>query len=124
MPRSMLPTSRSTKTVATITEPSADGKVVPLRLTILPRHRSYLLAWLQAGGRMGLCDADVASGDNAEVYIWVREHADPASAIRPEGMSWLVIDHLRGRKLGAFRSFEAALYCIRPVSPLGEIAAA
>ncbi len=123
MPRSVLPTSRATRPLPIITEPSPDGKVVPLRLTVLPRHRSYLLAWLQAGGRMGLCDADVATGTDAEIYVWVRENADPAYAIRAEGMSWVVVDHLRGRKLGAFRSFEAALYCIRPVSPAGVIAA-
>ncbi len=123
MPRSVLPTSRATRLTPIITEPSPDGKVVPMRLAVLPRHRSYLLAWLQAGGRMGLCDADVASGAEAEIYIWVRENADPAYAIRAEGMSWVVIDHLRGRKLGAFRSFEAALFCIRPISPTGTIAA-
>lgn len=117
MPRSVLPTSRSSRALPIVTEPSPDGKVVPLRLSVLPRHRSYLLAWVEAGHRMGLCDADVASGGEPEVYVWVRENADPAYVIRAEGMSWVVVDHLRARKLGAFRSFEAALYCIRPVNP-------
>ncbi len=122
MPRNAVPTSRS-RALPIVTEPSPDGKVVPMRLSVLPRHRAYLLAWLQAGGRMGLCDADVASGDCAEIYVWVRENPDPAYAIRAEGMSWMVVDHLRGRRLGAFRSFEAALYCIRPVTPAATIAA-
>ena len=122
MPRNAVPTSRS-RALPIVTEPSPDGKVVPMRLSVLPRHRAYLLAWLHAGGRMGLCDADVANGDHAEIYVWVRENPDPAYAIRAEGMSWMVIDHLRGRKLGAFRSFEAALYCIRPVTPDATIAA-
>ncbi len=104
-------------------EPSADGKVVPLRLQVLPRHRSYLDRWLQAGARMGLCDADVGSGREAEVFVWVRENPDPAYVVRTEGFSWVVIDHLRDRRLGLFRSFEAALYCIRPVAPVNPIAA-
>ncbi len=116
MPRSVLTSSRA-RHLPIVTEPSPDGKVVPLRLSILPRHRQYLLAWVEAGNKMGLCDADVASGGEAEVYVWVRENADPAYVIRAEGMSWVVVDHLRARKLGAFRSFEAALYCIRPVTP-------
>jgi hypothetical protein len=119
MPRSVLSANRATRLPPIVTEASADGKVVPLRLAVLPRHRTYLLAWLQAGGRMGLCDVDVVNGIDAEVYVWVRENPDPAYAVRAEGMNWIVVDHLRGRKLGVFRSFEAALYCIRPVVPSG-----
>ena len=44
--------------------------------------------------------------------------------IRPEGMRWLVVDHLRNHKLGSFLSFEAALHCIRPVLACGANAAA
>ena len=109
--------------IPSVVEPSADGKVVPLRLHVLPRHRNYLQAWVTAGARMGLCDADVGTGRDAEIFIWVRENADPAYVIRAQGFSWVVYDHLRDRKLGAFRDFEAALYCIRPIVIAAEIAA-
>ncbi|WP_428377302.1 hypothetical protein [Lichenicoccus sp.] len=110
----------------------ANSNVVSLRLSFLPRHREYLLRWLQAGASMGLCDVDVSprAASNREpvtlehVLVWVRENADPAYMIRPEGMRWLVIDHVRNHKLGSFASFEAALYCIRPVLSCGAIAAA
>jgi len=108
-----------------------DSNVVSLRLRLLPRHREYLARWLQAGASMGLCDADVSPRTPTDspvmlehVLVWVRENADPAYMIRPEGMRWLVIDHVRDHKLGSFPSFEAALYCIRPVLPCGAIAAA
>ena len=106
-----------------VIEPSADGKVVPLRLHVLPRHRSYLDLWLKAGSRMGLCDADIGRGRDAEIFIWVRENPDPAYIIRAEGLDWVVFDHLRGGRLGTFRSFEAALFCIRPVTPRNPLAA-
>ena len=106
-----------------VLEPSADGKIVPLRLHVLPRHRAYLQAWITAGARMGLCDADVGTGRDAEIFIWVRENADPAYAIRPQGLSWAVYDHLRQRRMGVFRDFEAALFSIRPITVAGEIAA-
>ena len=109
--------------VPLVVEPSADGKVVPLRLHVLPRHRAYLDEWVRAGARMGLCDADVGRGRTAEVFVWVRENPDPAYIIRAEGLDWVVSDHLRGGRLGAFRSFEAALFCIRPVTPRKPIAA-
>ena len=109
--------------IPSVVEPSADGKVVPLRLHVLPRHRAYLDEWVRAGARMGLCDADVGRGRDAEVFVWVRENPDPAYIIRTEGFDWVVFDHLRGGRLGAFRSFEAALFCIRPVTPRNPIAA-
>ena len=119
--------ARSTKKIAACLpvpfEPSADGKVVPLRLHVLPRHRSYLDLWSRAGSRMGLCDADIGRGRDAEVFVWVRENPDPAYIIRAEGLDWVVFDHLRGGRLGAFRSFEAALFCIRPVTPRNPLAA-
>ena len=113
----------TTRPIPSIVEPSADGRVVPLRLHVLPRHRAYLQAWVSAGARMGLCDADVGTGRDAEVFIWVRENADPAYVIRAQGCSWVVYDHLRDQKLGAFRDFEAALFCIRPIAVAKEIAA-
>lgn len=122
MPRNALTSLRQQASQPAILEPSEDGKVVPLRLSVLPRHRSYLMAWLQAGARMGLCDADVARGSQ-EVYVWVRENADPAYAIKGVGLRWVVFDHLRARKLGTFASFEAALTCIRPVKPSDPLAA-
>ena len=122
--------SRQTSTRASVArptpsvlEPSADGKIVPLRLHVLPRHRTYLQAWVTAGARMGLCDADVGAGRDAEIFIWVRENADPAYVIRARGFSWVVFDHLRERQLGAFRDFEAALFSIRPITVSREIAA-
>lgn len=109
--------------VPSVVEPSADGKVVPLRLNVLPRHRAYLQAWLEAGCRMGLCDADIGAGRDAEIFIWVRENPDPAYVVRAQGLSWVVSDHLRDRKLGSFRDFEAALFCIRPITLPVTIAA-
>jgi len=109
----------------------ANSNIVPLRLRFLPRHRAYLMRWLQAGASMGLCDVDVSPRtptDSAvileHVLVWVRENADPAYMIRPDGMRWLVIDHVRNHRLGSFASFEAALYCIRPVLACGAIVAA
>ena len=107
---------------ATMAQPT-NSNVVSLRLSFLPRHREYLMRWLQAGASMGLCDADVSPRSTAQrgtatiehVLVWVRENADPAYMIRPEGMRWLVIDHVRNHKLGNFSSFEEALHCIRPV---------
>lgn len=104
------------------------SNVVPFRLGFLPRHYEYLMRWLQAGMCMGLCDVDVASADKGEdiehVLVWVRENADPAYMIRPEGMRWVLIDQLRDRRLSSYRSFEAALYAIRPVLSCGATAAA
>ncbi|MBB2200351.1 hypothetical protein HLH28_01925 [Gluconacetobacter tumulisoli] len=102
--------------------------VIPLRLSFLPRHREYLMRWLDAGTCMGLCDVDVAArsddGVIEHVLVWVRENADPAYLVRPEGMNWVLVDHLRDYRLGTFKSFEAALYAIRPVLACGATAAA
>ena len=109
----------------------ANSNVVSLKLRFLPRHREYLMRWLQAGTAMGLCDVDVSPRTPTDgpvflehVLIWVRECADPAYMIRPEGMRWLVIDHLRDHKLASFASFEAALHCIRPVLSRDGVVAA
>lgn len=108
--------------LATTTAFQDRSNVVSFRLCFLPRHREYLMRWLQAGASMGLCDVDVAPRAAQEdsvvlehVLVWVRENADPAYMVRPEGLRWLVIDHVRNHKLGSFPSFEAALHCIRPV---------
>ena len=113
----------ASRPMPSVLEPSADGKIVPLRLHVLPRHRTYLQAWITAGARMGLCDADVGTGRDAEIFIWVRENADPAYVIRAQGLSWAVYDHLRQRRMGVFRDFEAALFSIRPITVASEIAA-
>ncbi|MCQ8239454.1 hypothetical protein [Rhizosaccharibacter radicis] len=102
------------------------SNVVPMRLRILPRHREYLARWLDAGASMGLCDAD-ACADGVEpdhVLVWVRENADPAYMIRPEGLRWHLIDQVRNSRLGSFPRFENALYAIRPVLSCGAEAAA
>lgn len=108
--------------------PTSSCNVIPLRLSFLPRHREYLMRWLDAGACMGLCDVDVAARSDdgliEHVLVWVRENADPAYLVRPEGMTWVLIDHLRDHRLGAFKSFEAALYAIRPVLACGATAAA
>lgn len=104
----------------------ANSNVVPMQLRFLPEHRAYLTRWLNAGMAMGLCDADVSPRtpiDSAvlleHVVVWVRETANPAYLIRPDGMCWLVIDYVRNHKLGSFPSFQAALYRIRPVLDCG-----
>jgi len=96
-------------------------------MSVLPRHREYLMRWLDAGTRMGLCDADVCRDEDTaaeQILVWVRENADPAYLVRPEGMRWVLTDHLRDHRLGTFENLESALQAIRPVLPLGAIAAA
>jgi len=103
------------------------SNVIPLRMSVLQRHREYLMRWLDAGARMGLCDADVCRDENGmaeQILVWVRENADPAYRVRPEGMRWVLTDHLRDHRLGTFEDFESALQAIRPVLPVGAIAAA
>ncbi|GBQ21185.1 hypothetical protein [Tanticharoenia sakaeratensis] len=112
-------------------ESAVISNVVPLRQDVLPRHREYLARWLDAGLRMGLCDADIYSDSRPgcgevvnHVLVWVRESADPAYLIRPQGMRWVLIDQIRESDLGIYSSFEAALNAIRPVLPIRDIAAA
>jgi hypothetical protein len=113
---------------ATVPDFPPGSNVVPMRLRLLPRHREYLMRWLEAGAAMGLCDADTSSGDghepNEHVLVWVRENADPAYMIRAEGLRWQLIDQVRNHRLGSFPSFEGALYAIRPVLACGATAAA
>ena len=105
-----------------------DGEnVVVLRQRLLAHHRTVLNRWLEAGRRMGLCDASVClSGPGrAEadyVVVWVRENPDPAYLIAAEGMSWRVTDCIRDRILARHASFEAALHFIRPVLNVHEAA--
>ncbi|RFP02371.1 hypothetical protein BGC31_12990 [Komagataeibacter xylinus] len=106
--------------------------VVSLRQGLLPRHREYLMRWLQADACMGLCDADITDRDENDepdmehVLVWVRENANPAYMVRPDGkgMGWVLIDQIRERPLATYRSFEAALHAIRPVLSCGATVAA
>lgn len=109
------------------------SNVIPLKLGLLPRHREYLSRWLEAGSRMGLFDAEITpspleghdgEAQVAHVLVWVRENPDPAYMLRPHGMRWVLIDHLRGIEIGAYASFELALNTIRPVLPLKDRSAA
>lgn len=113
------------------TSPIAVSNVVPFRMGILPRHREYLAHWLNAGLCMGLCDADICRDEEAshaeaeQILVWVRENADPAYIVRPEGNRWVVVDAIRDRELSRQSSFDLALNFIRPVLPVqGKVAAA
>lgn len=97
--------------------------VIAFRQRILPRHSAVLARWVDAGLRMGLCDASAffpGPGEPQQDYVlvWVRENADPAYMIAPDGNGWLVTDALRQQPLATLSSFEAALNFIRPVLPL------
>jgi len=105
-----------------------DGpNVVMLRQRLLAHHRAVLRRWLDAGRRMGLCDASVchplpgAAGPDY-VLVWVRENPDPAYMIVPESMRWQITDCIRGNVLARHTSFEAALHAIRPVLDRHEAA--
>ncbi|MBF0887471.1 hypothetical protein JK208_02590 [Gluconobacter sp. Dm-74] len=111
------------------------SNIVPLRQGLLPRHREYLLRWLEAGQRMGVFDAEIADASHDiinvdgsapvdHVLVWVRENPDPAYMLRPQGMRWVLIDQIRDHELGSYASFELALHVIRPVLPLAETCAA
>ncbi|WP_173569854.1 hypothetical protein [Acetobacter conturbans] len=107
------------------------SNVIPFRMAILPRHKEYLGRWLEAGMRMGLCDAEICIDDEAsyadaeQVLVWVRENASPAYLIHPEGNRWVVVDALRDNVLSVEHSFELALDFIRPALPVqGSVAAA
>ncbi|MBV9538636.1 MAG: hypothetical protein JOY70_06855 [Acidisphaera sp.] len=116
----------STRTAQRFSTPLADN-VVPFRLSVLPRHRVLLQKWLSAGRCMGLCDASLygpsADGPKTSyVLVWVRENADPAYMVFPEGARWVVTDHLRQHHLARVRTFEEALHFIRPVLPMTQAA--
>ena len=98
--------------------------VVVLRQRIMPSHTALLARWVEAGRRMGICDASMfvphATSTDAENYVlvWVRENIDPAYMIVPEGTHWMVVDAVRQQNLNRLRSFAEALNFIRPVLPL------
>ncbi len=107
--------------------------VIPLRQRIMPRHTELLARWLDAGRRMGLCDASAFTPDRvgslAEgprqdyVLVWVRENIDPAYMVMAEGIHWVVVDAVRQLTMARLTTFEAALAFIRPVLPPLEAAA-
>ena len=108
------------------------GNVVPMHQRIMPRHTALLARWLDAGRRMGLCDASAFQPERPRlagegprhdyVLVWVRENIDPAYMVVPEGAHWVVVDAVRQQTLARLSSFTAALNFIRPVLPL-EVAA-
>lgn len=104
-------------------EGDATTNVVVLHPRITQRHTALLARWLEAGRRMGLCDASAFFPDRSErqrdyVLVWVRENPDPAYMIRFEAGSWAVIDAVREHELARLPNFAAALHFIRPVLPL------
>lgn len=109
------------------------ANVIPIRQRIMPRHAEVLARWLEAGRRMGLCDASAFSpervGFGSEgprqdyVLVWVRENIDPAYMVMAEGLQWVVVDAVRQLTMARLPTFEAALDFIRPVLP-AEAAAA
>lgn len=107
-----------------VVEGAASMNVVSLHPRILPRHTALLARWLAAGQRMGLCNAQAFYPGKAErgqrdyVLVWVRENADPAYMVHPEGAVWAVTDVVRQQALVRSSSFGAALNFIRPVLPL------
>ncbi|QDH17651.1 hypothetical protein [Swingsia samuiensis] len=111
---------------------AAGLNIIPLRQSVLPRHREYLSRWLEAGTRMGLFDAEIVETDKSVdhskaidyVLVWVRENPDPAYLLRPQGMRWILVDQLRDNELGSYASFEHALHTIRPVLPISNTYAA
>jgi hypothetical protein len=97
--------------------------VVVLHPRITARHTALLARWLEAGRRMGLCDASAFSPDRGDrqrdyVLVWVRENPDPAYMIQYESGAWVVTDAVREHELARLPSFAAALHFIRPVLPL------
>jgi hypothetical protein len=115
------------------TAPTADlpPNVIPLRQRIMPRHTALLARWLEAGRRMGLCDASAFANEGERavelprqdyILVWVRENIDPAYLVTAEGVHWVVVDAVRQITLARLSSFEAALDFIRPVLPLERAA--
>lgn len=106
---------------------SAASNVITLHPRITARHAALLARWVEAGQKMGICDAHAYSPRRNErgrdyVLVWVRENPDPAYMIQGEGPCWVITDLVRQRVLVSKDSFAAALYFIRPVLPL-EVAA-
>lgn len=102
--------------------PVAISNVVPFRPRLSGAHRALLAAWVKAGRRMGLHDAEIIHRTPEGVVdpagmavIWVRENPDPAYLVRFEGVGWTVVDSPRRAVLGRFAGFAQALEFIRPV---------
>jgi hypothetical protein len=97
------------------------ANVIDLKMRVLDRHMETLTRWLDAGRTMGLCDAasygpETKGGAGTDyVLIWVRENANPAYMVAPEGMHWTITDCIRNQMLARVRTFEEALTLIRPV---------
>ena len=99
--------------------------VVRLYQRIMPRHTALLARWLEAGRRMGLCDASAfqperpgltpAGPRHDYVLVWVRENIDPAYMVVPDGAEWRVVDAVRQQDLARLPGFAEALHFIRPV---------
>jgi hypothetical protein len=104
--------------------PTVAKNVVLLHPRVMPRHTALLARWLAAGQRMGLCNAQAFYPGKSEphqrdyVLVWVRENADPAYMVHPEGAGWVVTDMVRQMVLARMSNFAAALNFIRPVLPL------
>ena len=99
------------------------SNIVVLHPRITSRHTALLARWLDAGQRMGLCDACAFFPDRDErqrdyVLVWVRENPDPAYMVQSAGPVWVVTDAVRERELARLSNFTAALNFIRPVLPL------
>jgi hypothetical protein len=104
-------------------EDAAASNVVVLHPRITVRHTALLARWLEAGRRMGLCDASAFFPDRNDrrrdyVLVWVRENPDPAYMVQWDAGAWVVTDAVRERELARLPSFAAALHFIRPVLPL------
>lgn len=103
----------------------AAGNVIPFRTNVTDSQQAYLRRWLAAGRCMGLHDGQVCAGTGcgepagSYIVVWVRENADPAYVVAPEGSFWRVRDSIRDATLGSFRTLEAALNFIRPVLFMG-----
>jgi hypothetical protein len=119
-------TSRSVQAHAKAPASPWPANVRDLRLRVLPRHLELVARWLDAGRAMGLCDAAPfypepdLPGAADYLLVWVRENADPAYMISPDGMYWKVTDCVRNLPLVRVRGFEEALHVIRPVLPLPQ----
>ncbi len=105
---------------------SQQANVVSIWSRLSIANREHLSRWLKAGRALGLLDAetvqtgsghgpDATDGGRVHILIWVREAADAAYRVMPNGCGWTVVDNLRGNELNRHATFEEALEAIRPV---------
>ncbi len=125
-----LPGRRKPRKRAVYAPRTPPDNVIMLHQRFMPRHAELLARWLEAGRRMGLCDASTFAPDPIEgepadilppkdyVLVWVRENIDPAYMVIPDRADWVVVDAVRQQNLARVSSFAAALQFIRPVLPL------